>query len=130
MRVGVPREIKPDEYRVGLTPTAVREYVSRGHEVVVETPAGQGAGYPDEAYVRAGAKILPDAAAVFEAAELIVKVKEPQAVEWARLTDKHILFTYLHLAPDPAQADGLLASASPPIPYEPVTHPPASLPPR
>ena len=69
MRVGVPREIKPDEYRVGLTPTAVREYVSRGHEVVVETSAGIGAGYPDEAYVRAGAKIVPDAAAVFEAAE-------------------------------------------------------------
>ena len=106
MRVGVPREIKPDEYRVGLTPTATREYVSHGHEVVVETMAGQGAGYPDEAYVRAGATILPDAAAVFKAAELIVKVKEPQAVEWARLTAKHILFTYLHLAPDPAQADG------------------------
>ena len=102
MRVGVPREIKPDEYRVGLTPTAAREYVSQGHEVIVETTAGQGAGYPDEAYVRAGAKIAPDAAAVFEAAELIIKVKEPQAVEWARLTPKHILFTYLHLAPDPS----------------------------
>src|SRR3977135_4107010 len=110
MRVGVPREIKSDEYRVGLTPTAVREYVSRGHEVVVETSAGQGAGYPDEAYVKAGGPIAPDAAAVFAGTELIVKVKEPQPVEWARLTDKHILFTYLHLAPDPAQADGLLAS--------------------
>ncbi len=86
MRVGVPREIKPDEYRVGLTPTAVREYVSHGHEVVVETGAGIGAGYPDQAYTRAGATIAPDAAAVFEEAHLIVKVKEPQRSEWTRLT--------------------------------------------
>jgi len=128
MRVGVPREIKPDEYRVGLTPTAVREYVSRGHEVIVETTAGQGAGYPDEAYQRAGAKIVPDADAVFAGAELIVKVKEPQPVEWARLTDKHILFTYLHLAPDPAQADGLLASGCAAIAYETVTDPQGGLP--
>jgi len=128
MRVGVPREIKPDEYRVGLTPTAVREYVTHGHQVVVETGAGQGAGYADELYARAGASILPDAAAVFEAAELIVKVKEPQAVEWARLTDKHILFTYLHLAPDPAQADGLLASGCAAIAYETVTDDAGGLP--
>ncbi len=121
MRVGVPREIKPDEYRVGLTPTAVREYVSHGHEVIVEAGAGVGAGYPDAAYKRAGAAIAPDADAVFSGAELIVKVKEPQAVEWARLTDKHILFTYLHLAPDPAQAEGLLASGCAAIAYETVT---------
>ena len=121
MRVGVPREIKPDEYRVGLTPTAVREYVSHGHEVVVEAGAGAGAGYADDAYARAGATILPSAEAVFEAAELIVKVKEPQAVEWARLTAKHILFTYLHLAPDPAQAEGLLKSGCAAIAYETVT---------
>jgi alanine dehydrogenase len=121
MRVGVPREIKPDEYRVGLTPTAVREYVGRGHEVLVETTAGSGAGYPDDAYRRAGAKIAPDAAAVFAGAELIVKVKEPQPVEWARLNDKHILFTYLHLAPDPEQADGLLTSGCAAIAYETVT---------
>ena len=128
MRVGVPREIKPDEYRVGLTPTAVREYVSHGHEVIVETTAGAGAGYPDEAYVKAGAMIAPDAAAVFTGAELIVKVKEPQPVEWARLTDKHILFTYLHLAPDPAQADGLLASGCAAIAYETVTDAQGGLP--
>jgi alanine dehydrogenase len=121
MRVGVPREIKPDEYRVGLTPTAAREYVSHGHQVLVETGAGAGAGYPDDAYVRAGATIAPDAPAVFAGAELIVKVKEPQAVEWACLTPKHILFTYLHLAPDPAQAEGLLASGCAAIAYETVT---------
>jgi alanine dehydrogenase len=121
MRVGVPREIKPDEYRVGLTPTAVREYVTHGHDVIVETGAGLGAGYPDAAYEKAGAKIVRDAAAVFEGAELIVKVKEPQAVEWARLTPTHILFTYLHLAPDPAQADGLLQSGCAAIAYETVT---------
>ncbi|HVI31220.1 alanine dehydrogenase [Phenylobacterium sp.] len=128
MRVGVPREIKPDEYRVGLTPTAVREYVSHGHEVVVEQGAGAGAGYADEAYARAGATILPTAEAVFAEAELIVKVKEPQAVEWARLTDKHILFTYLHLAPDPAQAEGLLASGCAAIAYETVTDAAGGLP--
>jgi alanine dehydrogenase len=80
MRVGVPREIKPDEYRVGLTPTAVREYAARDHEVVVETGAGDGAGYPDAAFVRAGAKILPDAESVFREAPMIVMVKEPQPV--------------------------------------------------
>src|SRR5689334_3238392 len=128
MRVGVPREIKPDEYRVGLTPTAVREYVTHGHEVVVEAGAGEGAGYPDALYVRAGATMLPDAAAVFEAAEMIVKVKEPQPAEWARLTPKHILFTYLHLAPDPAQTEGLLASGCAAIAYETVTDPQGGLP--
>ena len=121
MRVGVPREIKPDEYRVGLTPTAVREYVSHGHQVTVEAGAGAGAGYADKDYQRAGAAIVPDAQAVFEAAELVVKVKEPQAIEWARLTPRHILFTYLHLAPDPAQAEGLLASGCAAIAYETVT---------
>ena len=121
MRVGVPREIKPDEYRVGLTPTAVREYVTHGHQVVVETGAGAGAGYPDEAYVRAGAEILPGPGAVFEGAQLIVKVKEPQPQEWERLGPQHILFTYLHLAPDPAQAEGLLESGCAAIAYETVT---------
>jgi alanine dehydrogenase len=128
MRVGVPKEIKPDEYRVGLPPTAVREYAARGHEVLVETGAGQGAGYGDEAYVRAGAQILPDAEAVFDAAEMIIKVKEPQAVEWARLKPDQILFTYLHLAPDPAQAEGLLASGCAAIAYETVTDPRGGLP--
>ena len=78
MRIGVPREIKPDEYRVGLTPTAVREYVARGHEVLVEQGAGAGAGYADEAYARAGARLTPNAEEVFAAAELVIKVKEPQ----------------------------------------------------
>ena len=83
MRVGVPKEIKAGEYRVGLTPTAVREYVTHGHAVFVEAGAGQEAGYDDAAYVKAGAQIMGDAVAVFEAAELIVKVKEPQEAEWA-----------------------------------------------
>src|SRR3954468_14750010 len=128
MRVGVPREIKPDEYRVGLTPTAVREYVTHGHEVVVETGAGAGAGYSDDDYVKAGASILPTADEVFREAKLIVKVKEPQAVEWARLTPEHILFTYLHLAPDPAQTEGLLASGAAAIAYETVTDDAGGLP--
>ena len=128
MRVGVPREIKPDEYRVGLTPTAVREYVNHGHEVIVEAGAGMGAGYPDAAYVKAGAGVVPNAEAVFAGAELIVKVKEPQPVKWARLTERHILFTYLHLAPDPAQADGLLASGCAAIAYETVTDAAGGLP--
>jgi alanine dehydrogenase len=121
MRVGVPKEIKPSEYRVGLTPTAVREYAHRGHQVLVQAGAGVGAGYPDEAYRRAGAEIAADAAAVFEGAELIVKVKEPQPSEWPMLTDRHILFTYLHLAPDPAQAQGLLESGCAAVAYETVT---------
>jgi alanine dehydrogenase len=96
--------------------------------VFVEKGGGEGAGYSDAHYERAGAKILPDAAAVFEAAEMIVKVKEPQAVEWARLTEKHILFTYLHLAPDPAQTDGLLKSGCAAIAYETVTDAQGGLP--
>jgi alanine dehydrogenase len=121
MRVGVPKEIKPGEYRVGLTPTAVREYVTHGHKVLVETGAGQEAGYDDAAYARAGADLAADAKAVFEGAELIVKVKEPQPTEWPRLTARHILFTYLHLAPDPAQAEGLIQSGCAAIAYETVT---------
>lgn len=121
MRVGVPREIKPNEHRVGLPPTAVREYVAHGHEVLVESRAGEGAGYADQDYERAGARVLADAAGVFSGAQLIVKVKEPQAQEWARLTPDHILFTYLHLAPDPAQTEGLLASGCAAIAYETVT---------
>src|SRR5258705_6852737 len=86
MHVGVPREIKPDEYRIGLTPTAVREYVTYGHEVFVEAGAGEGAGYGDALYTRAGATLVASAEEVFATAQMIVKVKEPQAVEWARLT--------------------------------------------
>jgi alanine dehydrogenase len=128
MRVGLPKEIKPGEHRVGLPPTAVREYVEHGHEVLVEAGAGSGAGYADDAYRRAGAKLVPTAEAVFESADLIVKVKEPQAAEWARLAPRHILFTYLHLAPDPAQAEGLLASGCAAVAYETVTDPAGGLP--
>src|SRR5580698_8059033 len=128
MRVGVPKEIKPDEYRVGLTPNAVGEYVGAGHEVLVETAAGQGAGYADEDYLKVGAKIAKDATEVFGNAQMIVKVKEPQKVEWERLTPDHILFTYLHLAPDPAQTEGLLKSGCAAIAYETVTDAKGGLP--
>jgi alanine dehydrogenase len=121
MRVGVPKEIKRNEYRVGLTPSAVREYVHNGHSVVVETKAGEGAGYLDDIYVKAGAEIVPDAQAVFDQAQMIVKVKEPQQAEWEMLKPHHILFTYLHLAPDPAQTEGLLKSGAAAIAYETVT---------
>ena len=121
MKVGVPSEIKPNEHRVGLTPTAVREYVERGHEVAVQAGAGTGAGYADEAYRRAGAAIVADAEAIFAASKLIVKVKEPQPSEWVRLNQDHILFTYLHLAPDPEQTKALLASKCAAIAYETVT---------
>ena len=128
MKVGVPSEIKPNEHRVGLTPTAVREYVAKGHEVMVQAGAGTGAGYADDAYVRAGAVIAPDAETVFGDSKLIVKVKEPQPGEWVRLTDDHILFTYLHLAPDPEQAEGLLKSGCAAIAYETVTDAAGGLP--
>ena len=128
MQVGVPREIKADEYRVGLTPSAAREYAEHGHQVLVEAGAGQGAGYADAAYRKAGAKIAPDAETVFAKADMIVKVKEPQAAEWGRLTERHILFTYLHLAPDPAQTEGLLASGCAAIAYETVTDAQGGLP--
>jgi alanine dehydrogenase len=128
MRVGVPKEIKPDEYRVGLTPTAAREYVAHGHEVLVQSGAGVGAGFPDEAYKRAGASIVADADAVFNQAEMIVKVKEPQAVEWVKLKPHHILFTYLHLAPDPNQTKGLLESGCAAVAYETVTDAKGGLP--
>jgi alanine dehydrogenase len=121
MRVGVPSEIKPGEHRVGLTPTAVREYVGHGHSVLVQAGAGLGAGYADGAYLKAGATIVADAAAVFSGAEMIIKVKEPQKIEWEKLEPRHILFTYLHLAPDPAQTEGLLKSGAAAIAYETVT---------
>ena len=121
MRVGVPREIKTNEHRVGLTPTAVREYVAHGHEVRIETGAGLGAGFTDADYRKAGAAIVADAETVFADSDMIVKVKEPQPVEWARLREDHILFTYLHLAPDPEQTKGLLASKCAAIAYETVT---------
>ena len=121
MRVGVPKEIKNHEYRVGLTPPAVRELISRGHEVYVEHLAGEAIGLHDELYERVGAKILQSAEEVFAIANMIVKVKEPQPVEIKRLKPGQTLFTYLHLAPDPAQTQGLLASGVVAIAYETVT---------
>ncbi|MDB5700546.1 MAG: ald [Sphingomonadales bacterium] len=128
MRIGVPKEIKNHEYRVGLTPPSVGELVAAGHEVFVETQAGMGIDFEDNDYVAAGAKILPDAASVFETAEMIVKVKEPQPVEIAMLRPHHLLFTYLHLAADKAQALGLMASGATCIAYETVTSDRNSLP--
>jgi len=121
MRVGCPKEIKVHEYRVGLTPESAAELVRAGHEVFLETKAGEGIGAPDSVYEKVGVKILPNADAVFEQAEMIVKVKEPQAVEIARLKAHHVLFTYLHLAPDPEQAEGLMKSGATCIAYETVT---------
>jgi alanine dehydrogenase len=121
MRIGVPTEIKNNEYRVGLTPAAVVELTRAGHEVVVQAGAGSGVDFADAAYAAAGASILPDAASVFEAAQMIVKVKEPQPAEIAMLRRDHLLFTYLHLAADRAQAEGLMASGATAIAYETVT---------
>jgi alanine dehydrogenase len=121
MRVGVPKEIKIHEYRVGLTPGAVREYVNAGNSVFVDKDAGAGIGASDETYRRAGAVIVDTAAEVFATADMIVKVKEPQSCEWSQLREGQILFTYLHLAPDPQQAKGLLASGCTAIAYETVT---------
>jgi alanine dehydrogenase len=128
MRVGVPKEIKNHEYRVGLTPASVAELVHAGHEVVVETQAGMGIDFPDDAYEAAGAKILPDAAAVFAGADMIVKVKEPQSGEIAMLQPRHLLFTYLHLAADKPQAEGLMKSGATCIAYETVTSRSGALP--
>jgi alanine dehydrogenase len=121
MRIGVPKEIKVHEYRVGLTPAAVRELTSRGHQVLVETLAGDAIGLTDDHYRRVGATIVSNADEVFASAEMIVKVKEPQAAEIRRLRPGQTLFTYLHLAPDPEQTKGLLASGAIAIAYETVT---------
>ena len=121
MLVGVPKEIKNHEYRVGLIPAAVRELVLHGHEVLMETDAGAGSGYRDEDYEDAGAKIAPDAKTIFDTVEMIVKVKEPQAIERAMLRENQTLFTYLHLAPDLDQTKDLVASGSTCIAYETVT---------
>lgn len=121
MKVGVPKEIKNHEYRVGLTPSAARELVHHGHSVVVESGAGAAIGFSDEEYQAAGAEVLPSADAVFDRAELIVKVKEPQAVERSKLKPHHTLFTYLHLAPDPEQTHDLIDSGAVCVAYETVT---------
>jgi alanine dehydrogenase len=121
VRVGCPKEIKTHEYRVGLTPESAAELVRAGHDVFLETGAGEGIDCTDAQYEAIGVQIVADADTVFDRAELIVKVKEPQAVEIARLKPSHTLFTYLHLAPDPAQARGLMASGATCIAYETVT---------
>ena len=128
MRVGVPKEIKVLENRVGLTPGSVREAVHSGNEVIVEHNAGQGIGMDDEAYRRAGGRVVDTAAEVFAAADMIVKVKEPQANERKMLRQGQVLFTYLHLAPDPEQAQDLIASGAVCIAYETVTSPSGGLP--
>lgn len=128
MLVGSPREIKQDEYRVGLVPASVRELVAHGHEVIIETQAGAGIGMTDADYERVGARIAPDAQTVFDTADMIVKVKEPQPVECRMLRPDQVLFTYLHLAPDPEQARLLAESGCVAIAYETVTGPDGSLP--
>ena len=128
MRIGVPSEIKIHEYRVGLMPASVRELTQSGHTVTVQSGAGLGVGCSDEDYRAAGAQLAPDAAAVFAACDLVVKVKEPQLAECAMLRPGQVLFTYLHLAADRAQAEGLMKSGAVAIAYETVTAPDGSLP--
>jgi len=128
MKIGCPKEIKPQEFRVGLTPNAAREAVAHGHAVIVETGAGAGAGFPDADYAAAGAAIVDTAAEVFATADMIVKVKEPQAGERRMLREGQLLFTYLHLAPDPDQTHDLIASGATCIAYETVTDAQGGLP--
>lgn len=128
MRVGTVREIKNHEYRVGLTPESARELAAHGHDVWVETGAGMGIGASDTAYEVAGAKIKPDARTIFDGCEMVVKVKEPQAVERAMLREGQVLYTYLHLAPDPEQTADLVRSGVTAIAYETVSGPNHSLP--
>ncbi len=126
--IGCPKEIKNQEYRVGLTPAATLEATSAGHEVLIEAGAGAGAGFPDDHYTTAGARIVDTADEVFASADLIVKVKEPQPAERARLREGQVLFTYLHLAPDPDQTRDLMSSGVTAIAYETVTDPAGGLP--
>ena len=121
MLIGVPKEIKNHEYRVGMTPASVRELVTHGHQVMVQTQAGSGIGMGDEAYVAAGAEVVATAEMVFERAQMIVKVKEPQPAECKMLREGQLLFTYLHLAPDPVQTELLVASGVTAVAYETVT---------
>ena len=128
MKIGCPKEIKPQEARVGLTPGAVAELVAHGHDVLIEEGAGLGSGFADHAYSQAGAALVPDAASLFAAADMIVKVKEPQAAERTMLRKGQVLFTYLHLAPDAPQTRDLLDSGVTAIAYETVTAPGGGLP--
>ncbi|MEO0864651.1 MAG: alanine dehydrogenase [Pseudomonadota bacterium] len=128
MHIGCPKEIKPQEIRVGLTPNAAREAVAHGHAVTLETGAGAGSGFPDADYIAAGAQIVGTATEVFATADMIVKVKEPQAIERKMLREGQVLFTYLHLAPDPDQTHDLIASGCTAIAYETVTDDAGGLP--
>ncbi len=128
MLIGVPKEIKNHEYRVGLTPASVRELISHGHSVIVQTQAGSGIGMSDEAYEKVGAKIIGSAEDIFAQAEMIVKVKEPQPNECKMLREGQLLFTYLHLAPDPTQTELLVASGVTAVAYETVTNARGGLP--
>ncbi len=128
MRIGVPAEIKPNEHRVGLVPSSVKELTAKGHDVYVETGAGRGIAASDADYVEVGAEIVSTAEVLFQKAQMIVKVKEPQPAEWARLTSCHILFTYLHLAADADQAAGLMASGCSAIAYETISDDQGGLP--
>ena len=128
MLVGAPKEIKDNEYRVGIVPSTVRELIDKGHQVLVETGAGVGAGLPDGDYQAAGAEIVSDADAVFGRAELIVKVKEPLSAERKKLRRGQVLFAYLHLAPDRAMSEELMAAGATAIAYETVTSPQGTLP--
>ncbi|MFT4700707.1 MAG: alanine dehydrogenase [Yoonia sp.] len=121
MHIGCPKEIKPQEFRVGLTPNAAREAIAHGHTVTVETAGGEGAGFPDADYIEAGANVAGTAKEIFATADMIVKVKEPQPGERKMLREGQILFTYLHLAPDPAQTNDLIDSGATCIAYETVT---------
>ncbi len=129
MLVGVPKEIKNHEYRVGLTPASVNELVKRGHQVLVERNAGAAIDFSDTEYSDAGAEIVASAGEIFARAEMIVKVKEPQAAECRMLREGQILYTYLHLAPDPEQTELLLASGATCVAYETVTDDQGGLPP-
>jgi alanine dehydrogenase len=128
MLIGVPKEIKVKEFRVGLTPTSVRELAAHGHKIIIETNAGVGIGMDDADYEAAGAEIVKTAKDVFDNAEMVIKVKEPQAIERAMLRKGQILFTYLHLAPDPEQTKDLVESGATCIAYETVTSPRGGLP--
>jgi alanine dehydrogenase len=128
MLIGVPKEIKNHEYRVGLTPTSTRELTNLGHNVIIETNAGLGAGFTDEHYTKAGARIVPTANDIFSQSEMVIKVKEPQPQECQMLRPEQVIFTYLHLAPDLVQAEGLLNSGCIAIAYETVTDTNGALP--
>lgn len=128
MRIGIPKEIKNHEYRVGLTPSSVKEFTRAGHQVLVQASAGSSAGMSDQDYIAAGAQIVDDATQIFATADMIIKVKEPQLSECAMLRPDQILYTYLHLAPDPEQTKALLKSGAICVAYETITGPGGGLP--